>query len=296
MIRHIDSPSFDGINTYIVSEMAKDSGLTVALSGLGGDELFGGYHMYHFFPKYASLLKFWKKSPNVIKQFCIKLLSSLESSSDKRNKISRLIDVTNDPELYALVRADSWPRDIENMFLKGNPQNNINTRELFGLFNHDHPSNNKWKYLQSLEIENYVGWRLLRDTDSMSMAHSLEVRVPLLDDELVSYILSLSPGWERSLGWPKKLLIEATKDVIPNHVLKKDKQGFQLPMDVWMKNELKSIVDDVFSHQVIKKRGLFNAIDMTKMLNNFYQGKTTYQEIWKYVVLELWMRQHRISI
>jgi asparagine synthase (glutamine-hydrolysing) len=293
IISHMDSPSFDGINTFIVSEMAKKSGLTVALSGLGGDELFGGYEIFNFYPKYMPLLPYWNKIPSSIKQTLINIASNIISNPDRKSKIRRLEDIKDASSLYALNRANSWPLDIYEI-LQDDHRNDFNSDNLFNIFNDN--NSNSWKSLQEKEIKNYVSSRLLRDTDAMSMANSLEVRVPLLDDSLVNHMTSIESNWNNKYGWPKKLLIESTRDMIPEFVLNKKKQGFQLPMEVWMRNELEHIVEDAFSVNSINDRGLFNAKKMQGLLQKFKQGRTTYDQIWKFVSLELWLRNHNITI
>ena len=144
--------------------------------------------------------------------------------------------------------------------------------------------------------KNYVTSRLLRDTDAMSMAHSIEVRVPLLDDNLVEHVISLPSLSKSPLGYPKRLLIESTRDLLPDFVLNRRKQGFQLPMEVWMRNELEDVVKDVFSQDSIKQRGLFNEREMSKLLSMFEQNQVTYDVIWKFVTLELWLREHKVNV
>ncbi len=293
IIHHIDSPSFDGVNTFIVSEMAKESGLTVALSGLGGDELFGGYDIFGFYPKYLPYIPAWSHLPKYLKSFAIKQSSKLINDSSRRNKLDRLKDINDASSFYALNRASSWPNEfpdlVEDEFHEYNPE-----RELFKIF--DVENSDSWKSLQEREIRNYVTSRLLRDTDSMSMAHSLEVRVPLLDDNLIAHMFSISSMKNSSLGWPKKLLIKATEDLIPNFVLNRKKQGFQLPMDYWIRNELKDIVDDVFSENSTKNRGLFKPKGMKQIIQKFNKNEVTYDVVWKFVILELWLREHEINI
>ena len=130
----------------------------------------------------------------------------------------------------------------------------------------------------------------------MSMAHSIEVRVPFLDDNLVEHVISLPSLNNSPLGYPKRLFIESTRDLLPDFVLNRRKQGFQLPMEVWMRNELDDVVKDVFSHDNIKKRGLFNEREMSKLLSMFEKNQVTYDVIWKFVTLELWLREHKVNI
>jgi len=130
----------------------------------------------------------------------------------------------------------------------------------------------------------------------MSMSHSLEVRVPLLDDDLVEYVLGLPSGWEKGLGWPKKLLTNSVKDILPDFILNRKKQGFQLPMKHWMMTSLKTVVGDTLSDQSISMREIFNNKELNKMHKLFLEGRYPYEVIWKFVVLEMWMRDNKCHI
>lgn len=293
-IQHMDVPTFDGINTYIVSGKVKQSGITVALSGLGGDELFGGYGIFKHYPTWIKYLKYWNFVPVHLKKMLITILRNFISSPIRKSKFTRLLSVNNPLSLYLMIRANGDIAAGESTIFKFN--DNKYTQDLYSSLNDDASGINAWKLLQKYEMKNYMTWRLLRDTDAMSMAHSLEVRVPLIDDDIVDHVLSLPNGWEKTLGWPKKLLTESLKDILPDFVLNRQKQGFQLPMNIWMQNELLSVVEDVFSDKSIKDRGLFETKEMKDLYASFKRGSIPYEIIWKFVTLELWMRNHKVSI
>ena len=134
------------------------------------------------------MLPYWRKLPNQLKSIFIGLSSSIISGSDRRQKIRRLIDVDDASTLYALNRSNTWPSEISKL-VSDDLCHIATSKDLFSIFTIN--SNDPWKSLQEREIKNYVTSRLLRDTDAMSMAHSIEVRVPLLDDTLVEHVISL---------------------------------------------------------------------------------------------------------
>ena len=147
-----------------------------------------------------------------------------------------------------------------------------------------------WRMVSLLEMQTYMGWRLLRDTDAMSMAHSLEVRVPFVDHEVVEFVCGLPPGWERRWGHPKRLLTSALRDVLPQRIVARRKQGFAFPMAQWMEQELRPVVDDALSPDSIRRRGLFSAAQIGRLRAGFRKGIYDGSVLWELVILELWMR------
>ena len=152
------------------------------------------------------------------------------------------------------------------------------------------PSGGMWRMVSLLEMQSYMGWRLLRDTDAMSMAHSLEVRVPLIDHKVVEFVCGLRSGWEKIWGHPKRLLTESLSDILPAEIVHRKKQGFSFPMEKWMKGELREVVEDALSLESIRRRGFMTENGLRNLYDGFLRGEVGYPVIWQMVVLELWMR------
>ncbi len=300
IVRHMDQPSFDGINTYLVSQAAKQDGVTVALSGLGADELFGGYDSFRLIPPWWRLSAIWGKLPLATRKILVAPASPMlrlspGMSLERIQKLGRLKWVDSPIGLYGLARLLLWPEEkrvfyspqLQVHFHERNPD-----RDIFAMLASLHRVGERpWSVLSELELQVYLGWRTLRDTDVMSMAHSLEVRVPFIDHHVVEFVCGLPPGWEKRWGHPKKLLEASLRDVIPADISARRKQGFALPMAKWMKEDFREIIEDALSEESLRRRGIFSSKEVRRLYAHFRKGKSDHTLVWFLTVLELWFRE-----
>jgi asparagine synthase (glutamine-hydrolysing) len=234
-LRSFDQPSMDGVNTYVVSRAVKAAGVTVALSGLGGDELFAGY------PSFSRTMQIQSVSAvtrRVLKAASVAGRFGLRGSV-ARNKFWQLAASAGTPnEVYRITRQLFDPSTINA--LVGCPYESNKYRVDLS----EDPIN----YVSVLELEGYMANTLLRDTDGMSMAHSLEVRVPFVDVDVVRFALSV-PGRMKLNGGPphtpKPLLAAALSDLLPLEFLARPKMGFTLPFESWLQSRLQNEVSAV---------------------------------------------------
>jgi asparagine synthase (glutamine-hydrolysing) len=240
ILKAMDQPSADGINSYFISKFAKEAGLKAVLSGLGADELFGGYPSF----KRLGLVNRLKKIPDFLLQSASRL------PQNKYQKIS-FLSSDNDTGDYLFNRGYYTPGDTARLL----DMDVKEVRTLLGETNRvanqlNWSEGNKMSFLESTL---YMEDQLLKDTDFMSMWHSIEVRVPFLDYDLVKAVRSISS--ELKFGHPqgKFLLIESFKKVIPAEIWDRKKKGFQLPFDDWMKNSFEHLVTTARDRK-IKKR------------------------------------------
>ena len=235
-IAGIDQPTMDGINTFVVSHAVKENGITVALSGLGGDELFGGY------PSFRRALKL--SAMPVSSRHFLRAASGIGKLA-LNGSVAR-------HKFWQLANSDCTPADVYHIsrqlfasdFVRQLTGREVTLQQQRNGHNHDSDIINT---ISRLELKGYMTNTLLRDTDAMSMAHSLEVRVPFVDTRVVDYVLSLPGEWKLSQGnaGPKPLLADAVSDLLPREFLARPKMGFTLPFEKWLRQELRSEVASV---------------------------------------------------
>lgn len=286
----MSTPSGDGPNTYLISNLVRQSGIKVALSGLGGDELFAGYN---HFKTYYQLNKFQDKLPNWFRQSLGNLF--IKSGNRKVQKVAELfIKPTFDiAYVYPTFRRIFSVED----YIKLNPILKMYDDTVESGLLWDSEQINKLPLLSRFsvaELKNYTPNVLLEDADQMSMANSIELRVPFLDKDLVKYILAV-PDKYKFPSTPKKLLVDSLSPLIPDEIVNRPKMGFSFPWDLWMKNELKEFCQQrIYS---LAERGLFNSDEVVFLWKSFISGnkQTPWFKIWLLVVLEHWIERNGVS-
>jgi asparagine synthase (glutamine-hydrolysing) len=267
IIASMDQPTADGVNTWIVSRAAHQAGLVVALSGLGGDELFGGYPSFTLVPRVAWATAVAGLLPAKVRRQAVRVAS-------RRDPGGRVVRVLASERgfvgAYGAVRqlfapAELYVSGVALPLTGGVAQ--VTARD---------PADR----VMLLEAENYLADQLLRDADQMSMAHSLEVRVPLLDDRLVHVALAL-PASTRAKG-DKGILAKAAGVPQPR------KQPFSLPFDMWMRGPLREVVRDALMSQELPF-----AIELPLSLRrhlwaSFEERRIHWSRVWSICVLRLW--------
>src|ERR1700741_70240 len=233
-IASIDQPTMDGINTFVVSDAVKSKGITVALSGLGGDELFAGYPSFRRalrFDAMSTLSKRVLRAASGVGQFAV-------NGSVQRHKFWQLANSGGSPEDVYRISRQLFSTETVTQITGRNGRKTVT--------NGTHEDEDVVNAISRLELTGYMTDTLLRDTDAMSMAHSLEVRVPFVYTKVVDYGLLLPGEWKApGRSGPKPLLADALTDLLPREFLNRPKMGFTLPFEQWLQGKLRVEVGTV---------------------------------------------------
>jgi asparagine synthase (glutamine-hydrolysing) len=264
----MDQPTSDGVNTWVVCRAAKESGLVVALSGVGGDELFGGYSTFRTVPRVAAALWFLSVVPRPARALAA-------AAAAKRRPGGRAARI-----LGALRATDGAYLAVRGIFAPAELPDGLISRSVAPLpVSADGlPAKDR---VTALELGAYLGNQLLRDTDQMSMAHSLEVRVPLLDDDVVREALALPPGIRRAQG--KAVLARAVG--LDAQVVKRT---FTLPFERWLRGPLSETVREGLLSEDLPFGDLLDLAWRRRLLQAFEEGRTHWSRPWAVAVLRLW--------
>ncbi|MDX1909088.1 MAG: asparagine synthase (glutamine-hydrolyzing) [Bacteroidia bacterium] len=289
----LDHPSGDGLNSYVVSEATKKTGFTVALSGLGGDELFAGYPV---FTRYEQLLRHpLYRIPRPLRQAGAALAGVLRNNHQTERLKGFLTAETpdfqhlyptfrklyDDAELSALIGQPAPPNDVLQQVFSASELQDISRLPVLS-------------QVSAGEIATYTQNVLLRDTDQMSMAHALEVRVPFFDYTLVDYVMGI-PDVHKYPASPKKLLVDAMGDLIPAEIVNRPKMGFVFPWAHWLRHDLRPLAERHL--QALGQREGFDAAFLAQFWAAFQAGDThaTWMKLWMLIALNAWMEQNEIQ-
>jgi asparagine synthase (glutamine-hydrolysing) len=291
IIEHFDEPFADSsaIPTWYVSEIARRH-VTVVLSGDGGDELFGGYDRYLPHPRVARFDRLpvpgrrtvaaavWPLLPHGVqgKNF----LRHVSLDEDERFIDSVALFREDEkaalytPELRASLRGASAKATLGRHF-----------ERFSALSTHSR--------MMRFDFETYLPEDVLTKVDRMSMAHSIESRVPLLDNEVIDFASTLPAGMKIHQGRRKHVLKEALKGFLPPEIIDRRKQGFGVPLDVWFRGGLRDVFADVLGSARARQRGYFRPAFVERIVQEHLSGRRDHTlRLWQLLVLELWHRQY----
>lgn len=288
--KDLDSPTVDGINTYLVSKLVKQTGIKVVLTGLGGDELFAGYKNFKRWKDFKT--NQWLFD-NIFARTAVKVIKTFYNN--------RAIAKIHDLQSSGASGFAGFYNNSRRIFLKKERDLMIDNPACQDRENWVDLNQNELMKFPLLsqysvgEITNYTLDVLIKDTDQMSMAWALEVREPFFDYQLIEYVLGVPDKFKYSKETPKHLLVHALGDLLPPEIVYRPKKGFSFPWDYWLRNELKSYCQEAI--EKMEKRNLFKKDALMNYWNRFLQKDSTitWTHIWSFVVLEKWMTENDIS-
>ena len=293
-IRAMDQPTIDGVNTYFVSYEARAVGIKVALSGLGGDEMFAGYSSFETVPQMERFVRWWTHVPKELRVPMAAAFARAMPETDRNRKIEVL--ARNDGSLvhpYFLSRMLFTPHQCDRLL----PASNKSARDRANATLWESVSRtrgldtvNRVSYLES---RCYMLNTLLRDADFMSMAHGLEVRVPLIDSRLAERLFAVPGSWKIDDGTPKHLLVGALRGALPTQIVHRPKRGFTLPFKHWLFDELRCEVESAI--QRVSDGPLASVLNCAAAHGiwiDFIEGRTSWSRPWAIYVLQRWCDLH----
>jgi asparagine synthase (glutamine-hydrolysing) len=290
LIAHFDEPFADSsaIPTWYVSEIARRH-VTVVLSGDGGDELFGGYDRYLPHPRVAQ----FDRLPLPGRRGVAALVwPHLPHGARGKNFLRHVAKNTEQRYVDALVffqqdeRVSLYSRDLRRALA---PQAERALERRFDRF--------KGLSLQArmmrVDFETYLPEDVLTKVDRMSMAHSIESRVPILDNEVIEFAARLPASFKIKDGRRKHILKEALRPMLPAGILDRRKQGFGVPLGVWFRGGLTDLFADVLSSARTEQRGYFESSFIRRLIREHLAGNRDHTaRLWQLLVFELWHRQY----
>ena len=290
-ISAMDQPTIDGLNTYLICKTARQAGIKVVLSGLGGDELFCGYSSFRSVPRMEQLLRFWNHVPG--RASVADLVLGGLTHSDSRRKLHALASENgNLIHPYFLSRALFTPAQARQL-IRGRRLNDAQSplRQALAETAEMDPVNR----VSYLESRCYMLNTLLRDADVMSMAHGLELRVPLIDHRLAEALFSIPGSQKLSRTTPKPLLVGAVRAELPEQIIYRKKQGFTFPFEHWLRNQMRDEVEQSISHITDGPlRGAINPDAALQVWNDFERGRTSWSRPWSLHVLQRWCERNQV--
>ncbi len=294
-LRAMDLPTMDGVNTFFVSRETRKAGVKVALSGLGGDEVFAGYDTFHTVPRMERFANVWRHLPHLLRAPLAAAFAGFSAKNDQNRKLTSL--ARNNGRLlhpYFLSRMLFTPeqRDVllHNVNAQASGMADMAQQERLQSALTLDPINR----VSYLESRCYMLNTLLRDSDFMSMSQGLEVRVPLIDHELAKAILGL-PGKRKVNGTPKKLLVEALGGSLPDEIVHRPKRGFTMPFAQWMRQELRAEIEPVLSAKKIAGGplgALLEGSEVQRIWADFLGGSVSWSRPWSLYALQRWCELH----
>jgi asparagine synthase (glutamine-hydrolysing) len=284
----MDQPTNDGVNTYFVSKAARQAGLKVVLSGLGGDEVFWGYRHYSWLEGRAPWLRILAGLPNPLRRGVL-AASDLYGRTTGQESWRRLSYLREQPTiggLYFMARGFFPAFQVSQLLGVGPSELKRLVEDALTADRVKAPGcGTAGAAFNGLEMRRYLHDQLLRDADVFSMAHSIETRIPFLDHELVCRVAALPAAAKRANGSNKPALLRALPHPVLAAAAAKKKMGFTFPMDRWLRNNLAPM------QEIARHSDALDSRETASLFQAFAAGRLHWSRAWAMVVLGATVRQ-----
>jgi asparagine synthase (glutamine-hydrolysing) len=300
VVRHFGEPFANptALLAYALSEVTRQH-VKVVLDGAGSDELFAGYERF----RGAAALRWYSRAPAFARWLMARAAAGVPESTHGRHWLRRgrefvlgpaaaddayiaWVSVFGEGEREGVLRAEVAEA------LRGTPPPEQFLRDLLA----DAPANDLVNRLSFVELQSYLPCNVLEYGDRMSMAHGLEVREPFCDQRLVEEVFALPGSAKLRRLQTKALLRRAVESRLPRRTLAKPKLGFAAPIGVWLRGELRPLVESHLSRERVEARGLVRPAAVSRLVDDLWRGRRdTSLHVWSLVVLEQWLREYADS-
>lgn len=298
LAKFYDEPFADSsaIPTTLLSQWVRKE-VTVALSADGGDEIFAGYNRYDYLMRLGSKLK---RIPGPLRKAAVSAMKAMPADKTPvfknqynfANRYEKLKNLLKDPSAEKMMWSLSTQYDDKEWSdLMLNPiepsENAYHSKELKPEFYSD------LAYMQAIDYETYLVDDIMQKVDRATMTASLEGREPYLDHTVIEYVAQLPDDFKYRNGEKKFLLKEIAHQYIPKSLLDRPKMGFAIPIESWMENELKALVEDYLSESRLQSQGIFNPSAVRKIANQFFDGRKELGfKLWYLVCFQMWYQEY----
>ena len=291
---YYDEPFADSsaIPTILVSRLARKK-VTVALSADAGDEIFAGYNRYDYLRRYGKKIASIPKPLRKLAATAMENVSSehipfLRHRYNFHTRYDKLKNLLNDPspsELLKNLNQVFTQGDLEKLFAK--PVKELSTAHSTTELKEEYYD--PLSYMMAVDYQTYMVDDILQKVDRATMSVSLEGREPFLDQKIIEWAAQLPSDYKYHDGVKKYILKEIVHRHLPKELMERPKMGFGIPMESWLGKELKSMVQEYLSETKLNEHGLFNASEVKKIMNDFFNGRTEkHLKIWYLLMFQMW--------